>query len=452
MRSSDSSAPRNAQLAYWKARSGRSYRRLSQDIEQTLTALGRPEPPPCHSRIAHWIRDGDHPDPPMPDVVALTFTELCRLPVPLSPQDLGFGPCGYKCLGTHPTAAQHTPPDEAGDDPTKRRTALSLITGAVLVPALTPETASADTFRAFASHATATELSRDDIDSLDLAVHQLAASYSAQPPAQLWPTAYRHRRRAHTLLHHHRHTLKEGVELARHCAMLSVILAWIAHDRGRRDYVAALCEDAWAHAEQAETPEIGAWVEDVRCTDALYSGNPLDALTAATRGLQVAPANGDAAVRLTAQLARTHARLGNRDDFAEAAAKAHHYRDHLPLYGGGLFGVDAARIISYDATSHGALGQHALARKAAAEAISYYQKSPQQAPTRLAIARLDLAQAHAALGEPDAALMTARQALAGDRIVSSMRGRARQLDHQLRRHYPTLPDAIAFSHELRVLT
>ncbi|MFI0742765.1 hypothetical protein ACH4PU_32490 [Streptomyces sp. NPDC021100] len=451
MTSSESHAPRNAQLAYWKQRSGRSYRELSGDIGRTLDALGRREPPPCHSRIAHWIRDGECPEAPMPDVVALTFTELCRLAVPLSPEDLGFGPCGYQCLGTHPTAAQHTPPDEAGDDPTKRRTALNLITGAVLVPALAPDTASAATFRAFASHATATDITRDDINTLDIAVHQLAASYSAQPPAQLWPTAYNHRRRAHTLLHHRRHTLKEGVELARNCAMLSVILAWIAHDRGRPDYVTALCDDAWAHAEQADTPEIGAWAEDVRCTDALYSDRPLDALTAATRGLQVAPNNGDAAVRLIAQLARTHARLGNHDAFAEAAAKAHHYRDHLPLYGSGLFSVDAARIISYDATSHGALGQHALARKAATEAISHYQKSPQQAPTRLAIARLDLAQAHAALGEPDAAVAAARQALAGGRVVSSMRGRARQLDHHLRRRYPTLPEVLTFSHELRVL-
>ncbi|MFF4531626.1 hypothetical protein ACFY1P_20440 [Streptomyces sp. NPDC001407] len=326
-----------------------------------------------------------------------------------------------------------------------------LLTGAAIAPVLPPGAAHASTFKTYAANATVSDLESEDIESLEGGIAELASTYSARPPAELWPAAYRHRRSADTLLHRH-HTLKEGVELARHAAMLSVILAWAAHDVGRRDLVKELCDDAWAHAEQAETPEIGAWVEDVRCTDALYSGNPLDALTAATRGLQVAPANGDAAVRLTAQLARTHARLGNRDDFAEAAAKAHHYRDHLPLYDGGLFGVDAARIISYDATSHGALGQHALARKAASEAISYYQKSPQQAPTRLAIARFDLAQAHAALGEPEAALSVARQALATDRIVSSMRGRARQLDRQLRRRYPTLPDAITFSHELQALT
>lgn len=38
---------------------------------------------------------------PMPDIVALSLTELCRLTAaPLSPADLGFGPCGYRCFGS----------------------------------------------------------------------------------------------------------------------------------------------------------------------------------------------------------------------------------------------------------------------------------------------------------------------------------------------------------------
>ncbi|WP_326595902.1 hypothetical protein [Streptomyces sp. NBC_01803] len=328
-----------------------------------------------------------------------------------------------------------------------------MLGGTALSPLTTPESASADTIRNYTRQATHSELSPGDIESLELAVHHLADAYSTFPPRDLWPLVMTYRHRA-AELSELRHTLREGRDLAHHAGMLSVILAWIAHDLGRGDLVNALCDDAWHAGEQAQATEICAWAEDVRATDALYDNRPLDALTAATRGLAVAPRHGNAAIRLSAQLTRVQARLGNHEAFTEAASRTHRYRDSIPLHGSGLFAVDAVRLLSFDASSHGWLGDHQRARQAAEEAIHHYQavSNPRHAPTRLAIARLDLSLAHAALAEPDAAIAAARQALASDRLVQPIRDRATQVRRSLLYRYPALPEVRSFGEELRSLT
>jgi tetratricopeptide (TPR) repeat protein len=333
-------------------------------------------------------------------------------------------------------------PDQEGDL-TNRRT--------LIAAALLPSSAGADTVRAYTRQAASTEVEPSDVEALDLAVHRIGANYSATPPKDLWPIVAAHRNHAFLLLNR-RHTLREGRELARHAGMLSVILAWTAHDLGQRELLDALCDDAWEQGHQAGAYEVAAWAEDVRATDALYSGRPLDALTAATRGLAVAPRNGNAVIRLAAQVARAYARLGDTDSYVQAAARANSYRERLPLLASGLFAVDSVRITSYEASSWGWLGNHDKARTAATEAIEHYASAPCQAPTRLAIARLDLAFAHAELGAPDAAIAVARQSLVGNPPVRSVHNRVDQLTRHLMRRYPALPLISEFNEETAVLT
>ncbi|MCZ1012216.1 tetratricopeptide repeat protein [Streptomyces lydicus] len=447
----------NLALRGWLKRSGMTYEEVAIGLRQIAARNGRRDLAPGRSRIGHWANDGEQPREPIPSYLAHILTHACRLTTPLTPADLNMNQIDSQVISTlcdlcDPSASLPTP--GLAGDPTKRRTALTLIGGTALTPLMAPSAASAGTVHAYAQHAAATELAPGEPEELELAVQHLGAAYSAQPPRDLWRDAAAHRHRAFTLLHDHRHTLREGRDLSRHAGMLSVILAWIAHDLGRTDLVEAFCIDAGEQAKQADAPEVHAWAEDVRCTDALYDGRDLDALTAATRGLAVAPRNSDAAVRLTAQLARTQAKLGNSEAFADAAGRAHRFQERLPLHGKGLFGVDAVRIVSYDASSHRWLGDNHSARKAATEAIDFYKAMPNghQAPTRLAIAQLDLALAHTALGEPDAAIVAARQALSSDRLVHSVLGRAKHLDHRLRLRYPTLPLVTSFSEEVHALT
>ncbi|MEV8333900.1 tetratricopeptide repeat protein [Streptomyces niveus] len=400
---------------------------------------------PHRTRVSHWINDSERPPHPIPHYLARFLTRRAGLANPLSPADIGLDSCSCH--------VEHSPPPSPGapgleGDPTKRRTAVFL--GATALSSLT----AVDTARAYTQHATATELGPDDIPDLEVAVHQLGSLYSVQPPEELRARASADRRRAFVLQHERRHTIEEGRELARHAGMLSVILAWIEHDSGQAETVAAYCDDAWEQGKQAGTLDVGAWAEDVRCTDALYDNRPIDALAAATRGLSVAPPRSPVAIRLTSQLARVHAKLRNKDKFEDAARKAHLYRDNIPLHGTGLFAVDGVRIVSYDASSYGWLGDHDRARKAALEAIGCYRgiRGPLTAPTRLAIAQLDLALAHSSLGEPEAAVHTAREALAAGRLVQSVRGRAKQLNRKLRIEHPTHPEVTALSEEVRLLT
>ncbi|MFE4829865.1 hypothetical protein [Streptomyces sp. NPDC056672] len=441
----------NLALKHWIDRAQMTYREVANAVRAAAVADGHPGIAPHRTRVGHWANDGDQPEGPVPLYLAQIFTSVCRLDEPLTPADLGMAGRGASSLrALSEPSAQASPVQSQEGDLTKRRAALALIGGA----ALAPLAASADTAHAYTQQAGATQLAPDDIDNLEAAVNHLGATYAARPPRELWPVVATRRHQAFTLLHNKRHTLREGRALARHGGMLSVILAWLAHDLGQKELVEAFSRDAWEHGRQADAPDVSAWADDVRATDALYSGRPLDALTAATRGLALAPRDSNAAVRLTAQLTRAHAQLGNRDAFAETAARAHQFRDSLPLHGTGLFAVDATRIISYNASAHGWLGEHDLARKAATEAITHYQAmpSPHQAPTRLAIARLDLAIAHCALGDPDEAVNIARQTLTAHRPVESIHTRARHLERTLRLRYPTLPLITDFAEEVDTLT
>ncbi|MET7301089.1 tetratricopeptide repeat protein [Embleya sp. NPDC005575] len=385
----------------------------------------------------------------MPRILALTLSRLCDRPLTLG--DLGFPEPALPSEPQSPAAPRPvTAPARESGDPTNRRQALALLGGVTTAPLLLPGKAAADTATLYTTAATTSDLQPADLNEIDLAVHDLSATFSARTPDQLWPIAAAYRHQVHQLLRRP-HTLREGRELTHHAGMLSVVLAWIAHDYG--DTATAFAADAWAHGEQADDPEVCAWAEDVRCTNALYADRPYDALTAATRGLAVAPRSGTAIVRLSTQIARAHAKVGQRDAFETAAAGARTYMDRIPTHGAGLFGVDAVRILSYEASAHGWLGKPLEAGRAAEEAIREYEAVTglRQAPTRLAIAQLDLALSRVALGQPDSAVELGRRALSGDRVVDSIRSRARDLDRALRRNYPTVSDVREFSGQVHAL-
>ncbi|MFK0047861.1 hypothetical protein ACIQU4_28005 [Streptomyces sp. NPDC090741] len=400
---------RNEKLGWWVQQTGLSYAKFARELWTTARANGRPDLRPDRTRIGHWINDGQVPQHPLPAFLAQTVARLRGCAV--EPADLGL----------------------------PRALAAPVGLGAV------------DVANAFARQVTSSELAASDVADLDLAVHELTAVYPNRAPRDLWESAMRHRHTAHELLHHRRHTLREGREIARHAGMLSVVLAWIAHDTGDHSAVTAFAADASAHGQQADAPEVTAWAEDVLATDALYNGKPLDALAAATRGLAVAPRKSEAVYRLTAQLARVHARLGNEDGYHEAARRIDEYRPELPRCRSGLFGFDSAAVDSFHASSFLWLRHPQEAHKSATAAIGFYRSmvAPAAAPTRLALTELDLALAHAALGDPDEAVRAGQEALSGVRVVESILDRAHQVDLDLRRRFPGHPGTDEFRDRIR---
>ncbi|MFF9785730.1 hypothetical protein [Streptomyces nigrescens] len=378
------------------------------------------------ARVAHWASDGEQPKEPVAGLLAEVLTSHLGLDRPLTPMDLGFRSADEPSSPTHnlkPVAA-----------PT-----------ATTAKGLTGIGASSETVRSYTHSSRRSDLQPGDIEDLELAVVQFSATYSAHPPMKLWQEVARKRDRAATLLTQKRHTLREGRQLSHHAGKLSVILAWLAHDLGESEFVDACCDDAWEQGHQSDDLEIGAWAEDVRCTDALYAGRDLDAFNAASRGLAVAPQGSRVALRLMVQLARVYAKQGRQAAFEETMCRVRQGSERLPSHRAGLFGVDAAVVTSYGASSQVWLGNHEGALEWALEAIELYEEMPlpHQAPTRLAIARLDLALAHLSLGDPQAAIGAATAALAEGRIVQSVLARARHVVYRLALRYPDvdgLPD------------
>lgn len=322
---------------------------------------------------------------------------------------------------------------ETGDEATNRRDmlktlgfgAVSSLSGSRLVP-------NAAEAMGFTADLERTDVGPGVLEHLNTQIDELAANYAAAPALRTWPTVWALRHHTAMLLNG-KATLAQRRELAQVGGMLSIILAWLAHDLGEPIAAHAYCIDARAHGQAAEAPELCAWADDTAATIALYSNRPAQALAAAQRGLSVAPQGTAARVRLASQVARAFARLGAESRFVAAHAVAHEASNALPAHASGLFSADAVRVISYDASSWLWLDQPERARRAAAEAVAEYGAAPYGvlSPTRMAIAHLDLAAACTALGEIEGAVDHGHQALNCGRIADAVVTRAEGLAHDL---------------------
>jgi hypothetical protein len=165
------------------------------------------------------------------------------------------------------------------------------------------------------------------------------------------------------------------------------------------------------------------------------------------------------AVRLRAQAARAHARLGQRARCEEMIAEATELYERLPSRSPRRFVVDTGTLASYAVTAYPAsasiwLANFPKAKARAEEALRMHQSVPAEGrcPSREAIARIDLAIALSELGAAEEAVDQGRLALHCPRVVDSVLRRAGDLDTVLRARYPSLPDARDFHEQYREAT
>ncbi|MGP4004448.1 XRE family transcriptional regulator [Streptomyces sp. 8N706] len=250
------------------------------------------------------------------------------------------------------------------------------------------------------------------------------------PAAQAWNTMWELRRLT-AVFRAGRRTLVQDRELVRTGGMLSVVLAWLAHDLGDTDAAQAFATDARHHDLAAESGILCAWADDVAATVHLYGDRPKHAAECAARGLAAAPPGTAAHVRLAAQSARAHARAGHSDQFADNRRLAEQLAGALPLHASGLFSADQVRVLSFEATSYLALSRPRQALTAAEQAVAQYRRGPHLSPTRAVIAHLDLAAAHASLGDYEAAIEAGTRALDAPRPADAITRRARDLASSL---------------------
>ena len=125
--------------------------------------------------------------------------------------------------------------------------------------------------------------------------------------------------------------------------------------------------------------------------------------------------------------------------------------EELDRQSSGLFSADSGRLASYAASSYIWLGRPGRALPYAKEAIAFYRDVglSERSPTREAISRLDLALAHAELGQPDDAAEQVELALSSERITGSVLSRLGDLGVRIQNKYPELGMTIGLTDRYR---
>ena len=342
---------------------------------------------------------------------------------------------------------------------TTRRDALKL----GVMTSVTPEVLSrvldgaADEAMEFTRMAGVTAVGRGVFEHLDAVIASIDRAYCTQPPAALLPLARAYRARVADLIAGPC-TLRESRGLYVRAAWLSDNLAWLAHDLGHSLAAEAYAIDAFEHADQAGHGEQCAWAADTMASVALYTGRAHHAVAAARKGISKAPAGHPLAVRLRAQAARAYAKLGQRCECEQMLAEAEALHARLPPRPPSRFGADTGVLASYAMTAYPAscfvwMGDYRQAEMYARRAVAVHEAAPDgsRAPSREAIARIDLAIAVSALGAPDEGSVLGRAALGSPRVVDSVLSRARDLDAMLMARYPGREDARSFREQYRSL-
>ncbi|MCI3928823.1 tetratricopeptide repeat protein [Streptomyces sp. AN091965] len=399
-------------------------------------------------------KDWEADRPPSPDYQDL----LCRL-FSTHPVSLGFArdysPPGSDPLWSESSAGATLPAGQAGAGgvgpnvgvevtATKRRDAVKLTGLALTAPATAAqilETAAAEAME-FTRQAEATSLGSGTLDHLDLAVTEFNRAYSLKPPDKVFKAVLDYRRKVDRFLKDD-HTHRQERDLRAFAGWLSELLAWLAHDLGNAGTGLAFATDAFVQGQQAGHGQLCAWAMDAAASINLYEQRPVKAREAALQGLSEAPARHPLTVRLHAQAARAAAADGDAEGFTAAFHAAEEAYRTLPPRPSRRFGLNTAPLADYALTSYPAtsfiwLGQAEQARTHAERALRAYESAPEasRSPSREAIARIDLALAHAQLGAPDDAVALGHQAMDSARVVDSVRSRAGDLTALLARRYP----------------
>ena len=330
-----------------------------------------------------------------------------------------------------------------------------------LAVAVTPEILNrvladaADEAVEFTQAAALSTVGQGTLEHLELVISDLNQVYSKNPPAEQFIVARVYRSRVNELIRG-RHILKELQALYVCAAWLSELLAWLAHDLGNSRTARAFALDCYTYADEVGHGELCGWAADAMASIAMYSERPDSAMRAAMRGVTKVSSGHPLAVRLRAQAARAHARLGQREPCETLFGEAQRLRERLPARVPSRFTIDTGTLASYALTAYPAsayawLGDFRAARDHGEAALAVHESVPaaSRSPSREAIARLDLATALTQLGTPDEAVVLGSQALTSPRVVTSVLLRARDLNKVLVNRYPNLACVREFHEQFR---
>ncbi len=206
----------------------------------------------------------------------------------------------------------------------------------------------------------------------------------------------------------------------------------------------ASCRSALLYGQHANDARLMAWARDRQAKIAFYTGDIPAVLRIAAEGLAVSPRPIGIEVGLLGATARAHACLGDTAAVMLTLRQVDDEFARLPAseIGGGLFRISEIYPAACFSTATVWLDEPDLTRQHAQTVIDYFSRATglSRRPTRLAIAQLDAAVALVQQGKPDEACHLAQLAIGTERMVSSVRTRAGELDAALLHRWPNVAE------------
>lgn len=260
----------------------------------------------------------------------------------------------------------------------------------------------ADESAQFLSWAEPTNVGDLTIEQMHADVRRIAHSYLKAPTAPLFAHTRALRDRAFVLLSGHqdpRHTR----ELYATAGWSLTLLAWMSVDLGRLDAAEQHARAAWLCADRADYNALRAWVRATQRTAARWQNDFVSAARYAADGLNYAR-SGSAELYLLSTLAMDLARIGDRDNAANALVRAQRRAetvrdDRDDLSGPFRCSVDRAGNLWSDV--HLSLGAADQALDFANRAVATFEATPpdQRNIGSERMTRLQQVKAHIVLGD-----------------------------------------------------
>lgn len=274
----------------------------------------------------------------------------------------------------------------------------------------------------------ASDVGDETISRIELAMDDLAMSYSSTPPTEILDRIRRYLAyTSHLLDASTRKTLDEHRRLIVVSSWLSLLAATLHIDLRQRPAAAARLATAASLAKAAGDDEILAWTYETRAWSALTDGHYGRAIELSRTAQAIAPRGGSALIQATAQEGRVHARLGQAEDTYDALNRVAHLVSVMPRpdHPEHHYRYDPDKSQAYVATTLAWVGDSA-AEGYARDVIAKLrgEEDAGKWPRRLASAQIDLGLALVAAGKPDEAAAEAQTAILSGRIVPSNEWRA----------------------------
>ncbi len=239
----------------------------------------------------------------------------------------------------------------------------------------------------------ASDLGPETLQQLSLGVERLGLDYLHSPPSQTFEAARATRQYVAQLLNG-RHTLAQRAQLYAVAGWLSALIGHAAFDLGQDGVVDSHSGTALHLAREVDHGELVGWVRGTQALAATYQNRPEDAIALAQAGLDVAPDGSITVVRLYAQEARAHARVGDRIAAERALAAAERNLDRaVGTPTTSIFSFAYPYLPYYAGTCYTWLGLPQRAEPCSGEAIVLCDAAAADWPVARVFARVDLASA-----------------------------------------------------------